>query len=411
MRVRARWQYQSIAYCVLHTVGEPRRFADWLQGLSTKRGHGFTFIQHTNRYNALRKAVYSCKDPPSFSSLQEAVQAFDNTISFLHPIAACTTNAGLPEDLALEASDCLSLAQALEAAAPASFPQELTTAQFFKDTPVLKMIDVLEYERQLKTLLDQWLSYPHQDRRAQAVSAVFTQFRDTVEPAYVETDMKKADPKHLMHLLHTLTSNGQLPGILFAFDRRAVETGARAVFDMLVETEAVYKKGSKVWQKKLSDFAAWRAQARVRAQQAERDARNNKNRKVGDTQDSATSVWESFDPDEPLPAFSFLDQRKTSYAGIQSIIADQRYIRQKVPEWLLAALERGIAVHHAGLNKAYRLLVETLFRQGSIRVVFATGTLAQGLNMPAKTCVFYGDNIFLTALQYRYVLRLAALVL
>lgn len=41
-----------------------------------------------------------------------------------------------------------------------------------------------------------------------------------------------------------------------------------------------------------------------------------------------------------------------------------------------------------------------LFRMGFLRVVVATGTLALGINMPCKTVVFFGDSVFLTALNY-----------
>lgn len=41
-----------------------------------------------------------------------------------------------------------------------------------------------------------------------------------------------------------------------------------------------------------------------------------------------------------------------------------------------------------------------LFRKGFLTVVVATGTLALGLNMPCKTVVFFGDSVFLTALNY-----------
>ena len=50
-------------------------------------------------------------------------------------------------------------------------------------------------------------------------------------------------------------------------------------------------------------------------------------------------------------------------------------------------LKRGIASHHAGLLPAWKALVEVLFQQGLIKVVFATETLAAGINMPARTTV------------------------
>jgi superfamily II RNA helicase len=50
-------------------------------------------------------------------------------------------------------------------------------------------------------------------------------------------------------------------------------------------------------------------------------------------------------------------------------------------------LYRGIAAHHAGILPAWKALVEELFQQGLIKVVFATETLAAGINMPARTTV------------------------
>ena len=55
-------------------------------------------------------------------------------------------------------------------------------------------------------------------------------------------------------------------------------------------------------------------------------------------------------------------------------------------EWL-AGLVRGVAAHHAGLLPAFKEVVEELFAAGLIRAVFATETLALGINMPARTVV------------------------
>ncbi|TQN31579.1 ATP-dependent RNA helicase HelY [Haloactinospora alba] len=55
-------------------------------------------------------------------------------------------------------------------------------------------------------------------------------------------------------------------------------------------------------------------------------------------------------------------------------------------EWL-HALERGISAHHAGMLPTFKEIVESLFQRGLIRAVFATETLALGINMPARTVV------------------------
>ncbi|MGK7908271.1 MAG: DEAD/DEAH box helicase [Synechococcus sp.] len=58
-------------------------------------------------------------------------------------------------------------------------------------------------------------------------------------------------------------------------------------------------------------------------------------------------------------------------------------VRQKQ----LEPLYRGIAAHHAGILPAWKALIESLFQQGLVKLVFATETLAAGINMPARTTV------------------------
>jgi len=55
-------------------------------------------------------------------------------------------------------------------------------------------------------------------------------------------------------------------------------------------------------------------------------------------------------------------------------------------DWL-AGLVRGVAAHHAGLLPTFKEVVEELFAAGLIRAIFATETLALGINMPARTVV------------------------
>ena len=55
-------------------------------------------------------------------------------------------------------------------------------------------------------------------------------------------------------------------------------------------------------------------------------------------------------------------------------------------DWI-DALERGVAAHHAGALPRFKEIVESLFQQGLLKVVFATETLALGINMPARSVV------------------------
>jgi ATP-dependent RNA helicase HelY len=113
-----------------------------------------------------------------------------------------------------------------------------------------------------------------------------------------------------------------------------------------------------------------------------------------------------------LPAITFIFSRNACsaavhqcvQAGIRLTNAEERaQIREvvfrataNIPEedlvvldfssWL-DGLERGIAAHHAGLLPSFKETVEELFQRGLVKCVFATETLALGINMPARTVV------------------------
>ena len=71
-------------------------------------------------------------------------------------------------------------------------------------------------------------------------------------------------------------------------------------------------------------------------------------------------------------------------AFIEEFIAENPHLYgNKHIEYLI----QGVASHHAGLLPAWKNLVEKLFQKGFIKVVFATETLAAGINMPARSTV------------------------
>jgi ATP-dependent RNA helicase DOB1 len=72
--------------------------------------------------------------------------------------------------------------------------------------------------------------------------------------------------------------------------------------------------------------------------------------------------------------------------AISGLSEDDRSLPQV--EHLLPLLRRGIGIHHGGLLPILKELIEILFQEGLIKVLFATETFSIGLNMPAKTVVF-----------------------
>lgn len=72
--------------------------------------------------------------------------------------------------------------------------------------------------------------------------------------------------------------------------------------------------------------------------------------------------------------------------AIESLSDDDRKLPQI--QALLPLLKRGIGIHHGGLLPILKEIVEILFSEGLIKVLFATETFSIGINMPAKTVVF-----------------------
>jgi ATP-dependent RNA helicase HelY len=127
---------------------------------------------------------------------------------------------------------------------------------------------------------------------------------------------------------------------------------------------------------------------------------------------SRAEVISKLDREGLLPAITFIFSRNACtsavhqclVAGIRLTNAEERsQIREVVfratanipeedlvvlgfSEWL-DGLERGIAAHHAGLLPSFKETVEELFQRGLVKCVFATETLALGINMPARTVV------------------------
>jgi superfamily II RNA helicase len=106
-----------------------------------------------------------------------------------------------------------------------------------------------------------------------------------------------------------------------------------------------------------------------------------------------------------LPAIFFTFSRKDCDKHLEFTFplkllspAERKLLEQKVDDYVaqnpflesspqIKFIRNGFASHHAGLLPAMKHLVETLFQQGLIKVVFATETLAAGINMPARSTV------------------------
>ncbi|MFP5335491.1 MAG: DEAD/DEAH box helicase [Actinomycetes bacterium] len=127
---------------------------------------------------------------------------------------------------------------------------------------------------------------------------------------------------------------------------------------------------------------------------------------------SRAQVIERLDAEGLLPAITFIFSRAGCDAAVRQCLAwgvrlttpaEREEVRRVVErrtaeipesdlavlgywEWL-EGLQRGLAAHHAGMLPAFKEVVEELFSRGLVKAVFATETLALGINMPARSVV------------------------
>ena len=127
---------------------------------------------------------------------------------------------------------------------------------------------------------------------------------------------------------------------------------------------------------------------------------------------SRAEVIDRLDREGLLPAITFVFSRAGCDGAVTQLLARgtrlvspeeglriRRLVEERVSEVderdlpvlgfhdFVEGLSRGFAAHHAGMLPLFREIVEELFTAGRIKAVFATETLALGINMPARTVV------------------------
>jgi len=405
------------------TVGNPEQFNDWLTVTQKESGSDLKMIQHGTRYSDLRKYMYEPPKTFKFSGLGKSFGVglgLDGLLGFdaFHPAASLVDKSrGMPDDLALEPRDCLTLWKAMckYQAAGYKVPESLNPEKALP--PCIRKVDIFAWEKNLKKVLLQWMA----DRKSPFDKVVHELMPDeeneTVDQekpssaASSVTEGDTVDPLDLksttLPLLYQLHKRRALPAILFNYERNQCEQIAYSVLRQLVEAEAEWKKGSQ-WKKLIEGYEKYQEikdkKSRKPAKPAKKskdddDEGGSKTDRMREESSDGASIYDLFDPEAPQADFTFANPKQLQKADLDEYVRSLRW--KHIREELIELLRRGIGVHHAGMNRKYRQCVEMLFRKGFLRVVIATGTLSLGINMPCATVVFSGDSVFLTALNFR----------
>ena len=393
------------------TVGNPEMFNSWLASTQQSSGHQVTMVTHQHRYSDLRKFSFSppkkfafrgLADYPTFGTL-----GLDGIagLTFIHPVTSLINKSrGMPDDLSLEARDCFFLFQAMDQHQTKGFPLDpaLDPAKNGLPGGVIRKADIIQWEKELKNQLKRWM-IDHDS----PFDAVLNHLGKTMEGAPTPSqqvskgdisDVKadewiSIDAENLyettLPLLCKLHERDALPAIFFNYDRHKCEGMCRAVMQQLTNAETHWKETSPAWKNKLAGFEKYkREQTKMGAKRPAKPASKKKGKgdededpsskaeKMQDAANDEANPYANFDPEGPIDGFHFAAKHRAEASELSGYFYQMR--RRGLPGWLMDALTRGIGVHHAGMNRKYRQVVEMLFRKGYLRVVIATGTLALG---------------------------------
>ncbi|RYP45013.1 hypothetical protein DL768_008578 [Monosporascus sp. mg162] len=387
------------------TVGNPRELSDWLSSTQKANANELVTVQHHYRYSNLRNFIYVPPKAFCFSGLPALPGIYtpgldgSNAFAFVHPVVSLVNREkGMPSDLSLEARDCLRLWHVMSqhATEKHSLPHSLHPDKILP--PLVKKIDVINWEAELKVVLRQWMlddSSPfalvHRDLGSTLQHLVARDIMSTKHSCGKDCGHRKVDADSpvsmILPVLVDLHAKGALPCLVFNYDRIMCETLGHFIIDELGNKEDAWKASKSSWQKKIADFDQYRKEleiARSRAAKAPRKEPKKKKKRGEDDDDEKlsraerareqadadASVWAGFNPDAPIDGFHFADITKLAMSELAEFQSELRGC--KVPEWLVCGLERGVGVHHSGMNRRYLQIVEVLFRRGFLRVVLAT---------------------------------------
>ena len=191
------------------------------------------------------------------------------------------------------------------------------------------------------------------------------------QPGKVKKNKREKTP-NLLQIIQELSQRELLPAIYLIFSRRGCDRAVAelAHLTLVNEVEAVQLK------LKLLDFFladSIELQEKLLASVATQPELHQKLR-----------GWLAANPNANLELAQFLQTNPQLSDDLFAFLStNSPAARTGQVEPLL----RGIAAHHAGILPAWKKLVEELFEEGLVKVVFATATLAAGINMPARTTV------------------------
>lgn len=262
-------------------------------------------------------------------------------------------NRGSLGDVSFEARDCFTLWNELRTVLPEDKLKKLGIQDPSKALPeVVAKSDVIAWEKDLKQALQRGM-----DSGVLDLQKLRKRF-DSSKPG----EVLQRHTETLFSLACDLHSQDALPALVFNYDRTECEEAAQAVLRELSSRETEWKRTDPGWKDTMREFEQWqkekpKKELEVKVPKRTKDDKGDSNKVSGlEVTKAAASVeasqWESFDPEAPLEQYSFADHSKLLPSEFEEMTRKLQW--EKLNPWLVDALNRGIGVHHAGMNRRYR---------------------------------------------------------
>ncbi|KAI5149415.1 ATP-dependent RNA helicase DDX60 [Enteropsectra breve] len=264
--------------------------------------------------------------------------------------------------------------------------KKLAPKKFFKSNIICKR-DIKDYERHLLATVEKWIKEGilseeqvdevHKMLLGEASHLKFINSAGNPLESIAPTEEYLA--RNILDLLFKLRNSNMLPVIIFNTDRELINRLAKRVYKELEKMDTERKRDKAMEKMK-------------KESKRNRDAEKTKDSWIEDSITSEIMV----EPETRDIKYTFLDPlTKLSDYEVDGELGN---INNGVYRDMIY---RGIGVHSDGMSRKYRSAMEILFRKKHVRVLFATETLALGINMPCRTVVFAGDSLELDPMNFK----------
>lgn len=230
---------------------------------------------------------------------------------------------------------------------------------------LIKKADIVKWEKALKAQLSKWMAdskSPFDTLRSLLRGERYTQLATShadISAADKENKGPVVSTRSAFGLIQDLRATGALPAIFFNYDRSKCETIALQIVGTLKAAEEKFQAADPSWVAKMAEYERWKKAAEAAKSKVGKKTSKGRDEDAEGKADAAresasrdVSKWESFNPDLPLPQFSFADTTKMTNEELEDRLWAMN-ARETNPAFI-DALRRGVGVHHAGMNRQYR---------------------------------------------------------